>query len=807
MARTFNRAYDQVDRILNGSGLSSIVYRQGGGRYSNRDEEFSDVEGYRPYRSKFRRGLQSLPSTAKMFINALTGKEDITDKNVSKYFPKEELSVIAELPDKQEKLISEGAIRPSLGQKGNRRGQILDRGPEAELLNYSERQTDKLLRPDIFEKYGYGEEGQKKYEEWWDKRTPILSPLMDLLQAPPRYNVANTLRKFYYGAPNLAGQRRIMDEYNYHYGKPTGSIQEALQFLTDPWEQKSPDAIKWLIETIGSRAEESGDDRKVKIDITAPPPYKDGGWNFNPQTGEYIYDQGQYHPEAIDVEGYSYDPQTNVSSIDDMAIDTTSGLKHGGQTMSRGLSGINKSININGQPHSLAWINPGEASALKAMGGSGKKVDGIPAYYYGSWGADVDDLLDTDVPEAYNEVYDLDPPRTERGQVQTYGMQMPQLQQGSPEQSPTSEPYYGQRWDEPTVVDAKGIADLYADVHGTSIYDIPGHGEAYARQGQGQGQGQEQGQTQGYTWQDPYPDKDKGPAGGVPYYGGSDPLTTEDIAEGRFSRKLIPFYNALKDRGMSNEEVAAYLSGMGPDSLSSMRESYDTGYSFGGPMGTMGGLTRDMAVSYAKKLKLKELEAEIEGLDDKLSSEERTEQIKEIFSRYDIPEIGTLTARKDFKGLGSDIEATAIKHGISPTIAKALSWAAPGMTWTALIAGAGNALANLFGVRGGFETKGGKRFQVMRGGELVEPDMAAIPTEDSPELVTETARAVAPSPEEVEKPLTGIAKLIASSKDKKHLLPQFKNIVAAGFSEQEAADMLGVSLADMLDASSDTFIT
>jgi hypothetical protein len=372
MAGIFNKAYDQADRMLNGSGLSSVVYRQGGGRYSNRDEEFSDVEGYRPYRSKFRRGLQSLPSTAKMFINALTGKEDITDENVSKYFPKEELSVIAELPDKQEKLISEGAIRPSLGQKGNRRGQIIDRGPEAELLNYSERQTDKLLRPDIFEKYGHGEEGQKKYEEWWDKRTPILSPLMDLLQAPPRYNVANTLRKFYYGEPNLAGQRRIMDEYNYHYGKPTGSIQEALQFLTDPWEQKSPDAIKWLIETIGSRAEESGDDRKVKIDFNAPPPYKDGGWNFNPQTGEYIYDQGQ---------GPSQQDNFMESVATDYA-DYHTGLKHGGQTMSRGLSGINKTININGQPHSLAWINPDEASALKAMGGSGKKVDGIPAYYF-----------------------------------------------------------------------------------------------------------------------------------------------------------------------------------------------------------------------------------------------------------------------------------------------------------------------------------------------------------------------------------------------------------------------------------------
>jgi len=66
-------------------------------------------------------------------------------------------------------------------------------------------------------------------------------------------------------------------------------------------------------------------------------------------------------------------------------------LATGGKVMPGGLSGIKKSININGQPHSLAWINPGEASALKAMGGSGKKVEGVPAYYYGAFGEDVDD--------------------------------------------------------------------------------------------------------------------------------------------------------------------------------------------------------------------------------------------------------------------------------------------------------------------------------------------------------------------------------------------------------------------------------
>ena len=71
--------------------------------------------------------------------------------------------------------------------------------------------------------------------------------------------------------------------------------------------------------------------------------------------------------------------------IDDMAIDTTAAFKHGGKITSGGLAEITKSININGQPHKLAWINSDEASALKAMGGSGKKVDGIPAYFWDSY--------------------------------------------------------------------------------------------------------------------------------------------------------------------------------------------------------------------------------------------------------------------------------------------------------------------------------------------------------------------------------------------------------------------------------------
>jgi hypothetical protein len=46
-----------------------------------------------------------------------------------------------------------------------------------------------------------------------------------------------------------------------------------------------------------------------------------------------------------------------------------------------GLSSVQNSLNINGQPHRLAYINPSEADLLKQLGGSGRKIDGIPAYY------------------------------------------------------------------------------------------------------------------------------------------------------------------------------------------------------------------------------------------------------------------------------------------------------------------------------------------------------------------------------------------------------------------------------------------
>ena len=48
-----------------------------------------------------------------------------------------------------------------------------------------------------------------------------------------------------------------------------------------------------------------------------------------------------------------------------------------------GLSTIPKERMINNQPHQLSYINPQEAGLLQALGGSGRRVDGIPSYFWG----------------------------------------------------------------------------------------------------------------------------------------------------------------------------------------------------------------------------------------------------------------------------------------------------------------------------------------------------------------------------------------------------------------------------------------
>ena len=233
------------------------------------------------------------------------------------------------------------------------------------------------------------------------------------------------------------------------------------------------------------------------------------------------------------LEGYSEEIKDGVTTsfIDDMAIDTTSGLKHGGQTMSGGLSGINKTMMIKGQPHKLAWIRPDEASVLKAMGGSGKKVGGIPAYFY--IGED----------ESYEDVV-----------VDSTG------------ESPTEEYYMGVPSEHLTDISPSEPAkDI--DKREPQIYS-PEHTPRETAQ-----------QISRRLLGD-------GPEDGVDRY-------------------LYPYWNELKDRGLTNQQVADRLAAVmsTPAGLMGLQKGYYEGYTGWGPMGTLERLTDNMGQQYAEAMK------------------------------------------------------------------------------------------------------------------------------------------------------------------------------------------------------------
>ena len=736
MARTFNRAYDQADRILNGSGLSSIVYRQGAGRI------VTDT-------------LKRVPTYAKNYLKGVANKiwYDLTGEPLSdttrEDMTKGEAAALEEgiaeavVTGKGEfgNLGTEFEDWVGLGEKGNVRrdaeaivgGASVSWNPKTGEYGFK----DKYDFP-VYEAPGKFKDEVESINAWLEERGNRRDQIVDPTGGLGGILIGNFFpQNRQFGIGLGLGSRSVGKSENVPYfdektGKhTTRHVPYAGAFHTSMGI--SPQEVQDI--------SEKHDFFGVLDPLQKVKTHTGGtGSGFGLVGGDLSV---RAEPASS---GYSYDPDTDTTSLDGAAIDTTSGLKHGGQTMSRGLSGINKTININGQPHSLAWINPGEASALRAMGGSGRKVEGIPAYF--------------------------------------------------------------DEWSMGGAEAEQQMADVYADVEGAAApapveydYKSPAYQQSISPEAQAD-LGSATTYQDGVTWRDPYPDKDKGPAGGVPYYGGSDPLTTEDIEDGRYSRNLIPFYNALKETGMTNAEVAAYLSGMGPAALSSMRESYDTGYSFGGPMGTMRGLGREQGTDYAKKLKLKEFAKELKDLKDKnLSQKDFDKQKGILFSKYQdmAKDLGaTITEGKRFKSMYSDIPATAAKQKDSVSadiISGAYDWnLLPGQAFAAGLAGVGNALTGLFGVVGGFTTPDGKSFSLMDDGTLVEPDIYADTDEGNIERQP-ISRLPPPvvQPATLEPELTGIAALQAERPEvasvAQSLQPQFDNL-ASIFGREKAAEFL-----------------
>ena len=339
MTEIFNNAYNQANQILDGSGLSSVIHKREGGSFS--------IKGLleAPYNRALalmnqakeagKRYYQSLPSTAKFYLEQFQDKP-MTD---SKTLAKSEINELIKAIERNQASPKDDQTIP--GPIYDENGNILF-DPEGEVTGDTP---------------GYSKIDYQSFS--------------DLFPGDPLFNLQNTLGNFYYGPANLAGEREIYDVYDWEKGDERG-LQGVLGMIA-----KTYNDLK------GRKG------RTISFTVN---PYKDQ-WEFNPETGEHINpeDQGSSQQNTGEdhslssFEGYSEETSPSgvtTSFIDDAAIDTLSGLKHGGKITSGGLAGIKKSININGQPHKLAWINSDEASALKAMGGSGKKVEGIPAYFY-----------------------------------------------------------------------------------------------------------------------------------------------------------------------------------------------------------------------------------------------------------------------------------------------------------------------------------------------------------------------------------------------------------------------------------------
>jgi len=399
MARTFNRAYDQADRILNGSGLSSIVYRQGAGRIA------TDT-------------LKRVPTYAKNYLKGVANKiwYDLTGETLSdttrEDMTKGEAAALEEgiaeavVTGKGEfgNLGTEFEDWVGLGEKGNVRrdaeaivgGASVSWNPETGEYGFK----DKYDFP-VYEAPGKFRDEVESINAWLEERGNRRDQIVDPTGGLGGILLGNFFpqnRLFGIGlglGSRIVGKSENVPYFDEKTGKDTTRhVPYAGAFHT------SMGISPQKVQDISEKHDFFGvldPLQKVKTHTGGT------GSGFGLVGGDLSV---RAEPASS---GYSYDPDTDTTFLDGAAIDTTSGLKHGGQTMSRGLSGIKKSININGQPHSLAWINPGEASALKAMGGSGKKVDGIPAYFIDYFGGEdstysIDDFGAADSPPIIDSV-------------------------------------------------------------------------------------------------------------------------------------------------------------------------------------------------------------------------------------------------------------------------------------------------------------------------------------------------------------------------------------------------------------------
>ena len=248
--------------------------------------------------------------------------------------------------------------------------------------------------------------------------------------------------------------------------------------------------------------------------------------------------------------------------------------------------------------------------------------------------------------------------------------------------------------------------------------------------------------------------------------------------------------------------MEAYMKGLGKEGLREVIGKFHTGWDFGGDLGTAQGISRGIGKGYEKDLDLKTLAKKLKELKEENLSDEEFEKAKgNILSDYqgiakDLGGKFIITKPFDTGGIMGDLEQTLKDRDMSPHWATAAKFF-PGQSLTKAPAYIANAITNLVGHLGTFTTEEGKEFSLRDTGKLIEQDMAAIPTEDSPEPVTEIARAVAPSPEVVAEagPMETFQAGLQSIESNEGIENSIQILMNnSGVSESEARRMLGLDV-------------
>ena len=206
---------------------------------------------------------------------------------------------------------------------------------------------------------------------------------------------------------------------------------------------------------------------------------------------------------------------------------------------------IPKERMINDQPHQLSYINPEEAGLLQALGGSGRRVDGIPSYFWSDDSSEESGYA-TGGEEGYGADGNYDGPSYSDDGI---GYDVP-----APAAAPASTPSDGDDQDEEYLTTLFGEGKERAD-------NLKAFGDMNTPQDLGTG--------------------------------GPGNLSQQDyiqrLNKEGFPEWSVPYYNSLKNRGMTNDQATAALAAAmsTPGGLAGMQNAYAGDYSYGGAFGTM----------------------------------------------------------------------------------------------------------------------------------------------------------------------------------------------------------------------------